>query len=218
MRINRYIASAGSLSRRHADELIKQGRVKVNGVTALTAQDVKPEQQVTLDNQVLNPAAKTILLMINKPIGYIVSRKGQGAPTIYSLLEQQYKNLKPIGRLDKDSTGLLLMSNNGELINHLAHPSFNKQKVYSVVLNKELTTEARKQIEKGLLLDDGLSKMKIEDISSKHLTVILTEGRNRQIRRTFKALGYDVVKLERTAFGSYRLGDLKPGESKEVSS
>lgn len=216
MRINRFVAAASSLSRRQADKLIADGQVKIDGQSALTGQIVEANQKVTLNGQVLNLSEKTITVIFNKPVGYVVSRNGQGAPTIYSLLPERYQNLKPIGRLDKDSSGLLLLSSDGLLINKMAHPSFNKQKIYEVSLNQPLKSVDKDSIAHGVKLEDGLSKLTIQMANRKHLIVSMGEGRNRQIRRTFKALGYKVTKLNRLAFGEYTLNNLKPKEYKEV--
>ena len=216
MRINRYVASASGIGRRAADKLITEGRVKVDGQLASTAQDVQPNQQVTLDGKLLELPKLAMTIMLNKPTGYVVSREGQGAPTIYSLLPDNYHKLKPIGRLDKDSSGLLLMSNDGQLINSLAHPSFNKEKVYEVTLDKVLSESDKLQIKHGVKLDDGLSRLSVLSLEGKKLVLSMEEGRNRQIRRTFSALGYSVTKLNRIAFGEYHLGNLTPGNYREV--
>ena len=128
MRINRYVALATGLGRRKADKLISESRIRVNGVVATTGQDISGSQKVSLDNNLLNMPELAQLIMLNKPVGYVVSRQGQGASTVYELLPKDYSNLKPIGRLDKDSRGLLLLSNDGQLIQKLSHPSFNKKK------------------------------------------------------------------------------------------
>ncbi len=216
MRINRYVAQASGLSRRTADKLIAIGKVKIDGLVATTGQEVADNQRVTLDDKLLvQPALKTIIL--NKPAGYIVSRKGQGGQTIYSLLPTKYSQLKPVGRLDKDSSGLLILSNDGMLSQRLAHPSFNKQKVYEVVINKALTTNDKQAISNGVNLEDGVSRLKILSHQGRQLVLSMEEGRNRQIRRTFDALGYAVTRLNRISFGDYTLDGLKSGEYQEVS-
>jgi 23S rRNA pseudouridine2605 synthase len=147
--------------------------------------------------------------MMNKPVGYVVSRNGQGSPTIYSLLPLQYHKLKPVGRLDKASSGLLLLTNDGNLANDLTHPSKQKVKIYEISLNLPLQPLHRQMIsDHGIELEDGNSKLQLErreEGNDKDWTVTMHEGRNRQIRRTFGALGYDVTKLHRTQFGPYKL-------------
>ena len=157
--------------------------------------------------------------MLNKPEGYVCSRTGQGSTTIYELLPKHYADLKPVGRLDKDSSGLILLTNDGNLANQLTHPSFRKTKIYEVTLDKPLTKTAQNKIEKGVQLDDGISQLNIKKIQNRYdrkFFVFMREGRNRQIRRTFGALGYKVVKLHRTGFGPYKLDGLETGQNKEI--
>ncbi|HEY1646158.1 MAG TPA: pseudouridine synthase [Candidatus Saccharimonadales bacterium] len=216
MRINRFVAAASGLSRRQADKLIESGQIKVDGILATTGQDINSGKVVTLNGNPLTLPENPLTIMLNKPVGYVVSRDGQGAETIYSLLPSDYAKLKPIGRLDKDSSGLLLLSEDGELIQRLAHPSFNKQKVYELSLDKNLSPTDQHLVNSGVQLEDGLSKLTIQKINGKHLIVSMSEGRNRQIRRTFDALGYKVTKLHRTTFGEFELGKLSPGEYQEM--
>jgi 23S rRNA pseudouridine2605 synthase len=209
MRINKFVASASGMSRRAADTAIAEGRVLVSGVVPSSGHDVKDGERVTLDNRAITPDVKTITIMMNKPVGYVVSRNGQGSPTIYSLLPLQYHKLKPVGRLDKDSSGLLLLTNDGDLANELTHPSKQKTKVYELTLNLPLQPLHRQMIsDHGIELEDGSSRLQLErreDGNDKEWTVTMHEGRNRQIRRTFGSLGYDVIKLHRTQFGPYSL-------------
>lgn len=216
MRLNKFIALATGMGRRPADQAVASGRVQVNGKTATVGQEVNETDQVTLDGLVLTaPDGPTTTIMLNKPAGYVVSRSGQGSTTIYDLLPTEYHHLKPVGRLDKDSSGLLLLTNDGQLTFELTHPSRQKQKVYEVTLDKPLQPLHRQMVvDYGILLDDGPSKFQLErlrDGDEKQWRVIMHEGRNRQIRRTFTALGYTVTKLHRTQFGNYTLGTLRPG-------
>jgi 23S rRNA pseudouridine2605 synthase len=209
MRINKYVASATGMSRRAADATIAEGRVLLNGIAPSSGHDVKEGERVTLDGRAITPAVKTMTIMMNKPAGYVVSRNGQGSKTIYSLLPLEYHKLKPVGRLDKDSSGLLLLTNDGGLANELTHPSNQKTKVYEISLNLPLQPLHRQMIsDHGIELEDGTSKLQLErreEGNDKEWTVTMHEGRNRQIRRTFGSLGYDVVKLHRTQFGPYTL-------------
>jgi 23S rRNA pseudouridine2605 synthase len=214
MRINKYVALASNLSRRQADAAISEGRVLVNGVTPEVGQAIAPDDTVTLDGRAITPPVKTTI-MLNKPVGYVCSRDGQGSQTIYDLLPPQYQHLNPVGRLDKDSSGLLLLTNDGDLANELTHPSKQKQKVYEVTLDKPLEPLHQQMIsDHGITLEDGLSKFMIEKPTDNaaQLVVTLHEGRNRQIRRTFQALGYKIIKLHRTHFGPYALGALRRQE------
>lgn len=183
----------------------------LNGRQATAGADVGDSDVVTLDGQVLTMPAETITVILNKPAGYVCSRDGQGSRTVYDLLPPELHHLKTVGRLDKDSSGLLLLTDDGELANRLTHPRYGKEKVYEITLDKPLKDEDRGQITKGVELDDGISRLRVTGAGDKSLTVAMSEGRNRQIRRTFAALGYDVRSLHRIQFGTYKLNDLKPG-------
>jgi len=220
MRLNKYIAAGTSLSRRKADEVIAAGRVAVNGKAPEQGQDILDTDVVTLDGQRITPVVNTVTIMMNKPPGIVVSRDGQGAQTVYDLLPPEYQQLNPVGRLDKYSSGLLLLTNDGALTQELTHPSRQKTKVYEILLDKPLQPLHRQMIsDHGLMLEDGVSKLQLErqkegdDIA---WVVTMSEGRNRQIRRTFESLGYRVTHLHRTQFGSYHLGNLARGHLQSV--
>lgn len=219
MRINQFLALASGISRRAADAAIADKRVKVNDKLAQVGQEVQPTDKVTLDARLITPPVNSLTIMLNKPVGYVCSRDGQGSKTIYDLLPTKLHHLKPVGRLDKDSSGLLLLTDDGQLAHELTHPSFQKEKVYEVELDKPLIPQYKTRIEQGIMLDDGMSKLNLElpTKNYKLLTVRMYEGRNRQIRRTFEALGYTVTKLHRTHFGSFKLpGDLKRGSYRQL--
>lgn len=210
MRINKFIAGASALSRRAADEAISAGRVKLNGQAAEPGSDVRAGDNVTLDGIKLVAEEKQTILF-NKPTGYVCSRDGQGSKTIYDLLPDEYQNLNSIGRLDKESSGLLLLTNDGKLAQELSHPSKQKNKIYQIELDQALSQPDVNTISKtGVELEDGLSKFILEG-KGRNWTATLHEGRNRQIRRTFEKLGYKVIKLHRTHFGDYSINDLKIG-------
>jgi len=213
MRINKYVAHTTGLSRRAADKAIEQGKVQINDRPAGLGDDVNPDDKVTLDSRPITPAVKTTLIL-NKPIRYVTSRDGQGAKTIYELIPEKYHSLKPAGRLDKDSSGLLLLTNDGGLANQLTHPRYAKTKIYEIELDRPLEPLHQQMIsDRGIGLEDGLSKFSLHKLSSdKDWRVTMAEGRNRQIRRTFDALGYRVTKLHRTQFGSYSLNGLSSGK------
>lgn len=214
MRINKYVALCTGMSRRTADAAIAEARVLVNGEVPTSGYAVKDDDTVTLDGTPITPADKTTI-MLNKPTGYVVSRDGQGSRTIYDLLPEQYHHLKPIGRLDKDSSGLLLLTNDGDLANELTHPRNRKLKIYEVTLKQSLQPLHRQMIsDYGVQLDDGPSKLELERRTddNRDWIVKMSEGRNRQIRRTFDTLGYEVIKLHRTHFASYHLADLGSGK------
>lgn len=214
MRINKFVAGASGLSRRAADDAIAKRRVTVDGKLAVMGQEVTADQQVLLDGSPIHLPTQTQTILLNKPIGYVVSRDGQGSKTVYDLLPAELHNLKPIGRLDKDSSGLLLLTNDGELANTLTHPRFAKIKIYEITLDKPLAPLHRQMMsDHGIQLDDGLSRLQLDRLAEdeKSWRVTMREGRNRQIRRTFEALGYRVTRLHRTQFGTYMLGDLNEG-------
>lgn len=217
MRLNKYIAHETGLSRRAADEAIKQGRVAINGHTATLGTTLNSDDAVTLDGKPITPAVKTLTILFNKPAGYVVSRQGQGSKTIYDLLPYEYHALKPVGRLDKYSSGLLVLTNDGTLAHSLTHPSFEKVKIYLVTLDLPLEPLHRQMIgDFSIQLEDGPSCLKLdrqEEGNDRAWIVTMTEGRNRQIRRTFAALGYKVVRLHRTQFGPYSVSGIKPGRS-----
>ena len=210
MRINKYLALRTGMSRRSADSVIEQGRVLINGTPVQAGQQVAEQDSVTLDGKPVLPRTQTQTILLHKPAGYVVSRNGQGSKTVYDLLPSELLSLKPIGRLDKDSSGLLLLTNDGQLANQLTHPSFQKQKVYQVTIDRPLTASDKQAIEHGVQLDDGMSALILQG-NDHTWKVTMSEGRNRQIRRTFEAKGYTVTKLHRIQFGEYSLGDTPPG-------
>lgn len=215
MRINKFIAQATGLSRRAADAAIDAGRILVNDRTPEAGQQITEKDSVTLDGQLLTMNGRQVTILLNKPVGFVCSRDGQGSRTIYELLPPELQQLKPAGRLDKDSSGLLLMTTDGQLAYQLTHPKFQKLKKYKIAVNKDLTEEDYKKITTdGVMLEDGVSRFSLAPINTqrKEWKVEMQEGRNRQIRRTFEALGYSVVKLHRTHFGPYTLGTLAPGD------
>lgn len=216
MRINKFVALASGLSRRAADASITAGRVQVNNQPPQPGQQVSGDDTVTLDGQTLTVPDASTTILLHKPAGFVVSREGQGAQTIYALLPPELHRLKPVGRLDKDSSGLLLLTDDGGLAQQLTHPSHHKIKLYEVRLNKPLEPLHRQMItDHGIQLGDGPSRLELErlhDGDDTRWRIRMHEGRNRQIRRTFAALGYTVTQLHRTQFGEYRLGSLKPGD------
>ncbi len=217
MRLNKYLALATGISRRAADQSILDGRVTIDGAPATIGSTVTGIEAVTLDKQLLS-LAPIQTIMFHKPVGYVTSRVQQDvAPTIYELLPSEFGHLKPVGRLDKNSSGLLVLTNDGKLAQHLSHPTSGKWKTYEVRLHRGLSQTDREQVAGGVALDDGISMF---DVSGERqpYTVRLQEGRNRQIRRTFAALGYQVTYLHRTHFGDYALDGLAEGEWEAVES
>lgn len=219
MRLNQFIARSTGMSRRKADQAIIDGRVTINEHTAHIGAQVQPDDSVALDGRTVTAAVEIEIctIMLHKPVGYVCSRDGQGSKTIYDLLPENLKLLKPVGRLDKDSSGLLLLTNDGQLAQKLTHPSFTKVKVYEVVLDKELLKTDECVLQKGVKLKDGLSRLQLMQLNDRlHWQVSMHEGRNRQIRRTFASRGYIVTDLHRTHFGDYSLGDLPSGSYRKT--
>jgi 23S rRNA pseudouridine2605 synthase len=221
MRINKFIALASGMSRRAADAAVAAGRVQVNGKPPQAGQDVTDVDIVLVSGRRLEAPQQNQTIAFNKPVGVVVSRDGQGSRTIYDVLPSTFTRLKPVGRLDKDSSGLLLLTNNGELAQRLTHPSYQKTKIYEVTLVQPLQALHRQMIsDHGIQLADGVSKLQLErlhDGNEKEWRITMREGRNRQIRRTFVSLGYQISRLHRTHFGNYTLGNLPAGEYRDMA-
>ncbi len=204
------------LSRREADNLITMGQVLVNGQKAVLGARVSEGDEVKCGGKVVLFLNDYIYLALNKPAGYVSSKKRQGeTPTLYEILPEKYQHLKTVGRLDKDSSGLILLTNDGDFSYQMTHPKFVKTKVYEVELDRALEPLHQQEIaDFGINLPDGKSQLGLTrlDDTRRRWQVTMSEGRNRQIRRTFAAVGYDVVKLHRVQFGKYLLGSLEPGE------
>lgn len=208
-RLNKHIALILGISRREADSLIEKKTVKVNGEVARLGQQIDESSEVEVAGKKLDKTSKLLYIALNKPVGYVSSRHKQGeSPTIYSLLPSELHPLKLVGRLDRDSSGIILLTNDGDFAHSMTHPSFSKVKIYEVELDNPLEPLHQQMIsDHGIQLEDGVSKFMVEKLD-KGYKVTMKEGRNRQIRRTFGALGYTVTKLHRTQFGRFSLGGL----------
>ncbi len=220
VRLNKFIADCTGLSRRKADELIAEGKVRVNRKPAEVGQAIHPDKDtVTLDGKRLEQQKKLYVLFY-KPPGCITTRSDpEGRRTVYDYLPEKYHHLDPVGRLDRDSSGLLLLTNDGELIMQLTHPRYEHQKVYRVTVNKTLNEHIVNKVQTGVTLEpeNKLATQKVLEIIDKHTLVLsLKTGMNRQIRRVFEALGYEVTALKRTAFAGIILQQLRPGESRPL--
>ncbi len=218
IRLNKFLAERLGVSRREADDLIASGQVLVNEKPAVLGARIDKNDKVCYNTKIVAFENAFSYLAMNKPVGYVCSRRAQGdAPTLFELLPKEYQKLKTVGRLDKDSSGLILLTNDGDFAFQMTHPKFHKEKIYEVELDRDLSPLHQQMISDfGVDLDDGKSQFTIirqEDSKDrKHFTVVLKEGRNRQIRRTFQAVGYRVMKLHRTQFGPFVLNDLAPGK------
>lgn len=221
VRLNKFLAERLGLSRRQADDAIAAGKVLINDKPAVLGTRIDKNDKVCYNGGIIPFSVGYLYVGLNKPVGYVCSRRAQGdAPTIYELLPEKYRNLKTVGRLDKDSSGLILLTNDGDFAFRMTHPGFAKTKIYEVELDRALEPLHQQEISDfGIEIGDGVSKLGLErlDESRRRWRVSMQEGRNRQIRRTFGALGYTVERLHRTVFGPYQLSGLKPGEWTEVA-
>jgi len=213
IRLNKFLAERLGVSRREADDLIVAGSVTVNAKPPILGAKIDKNDKVCYNKKIVPFQTEFSYLAFNKPAGYVCSRKAQGsAPTLYELLPKKYHHLKTVGRLDKDTSGLILLTNDGDFAFQMTHPKFHKTKIYEVELDKPLEPLHQQMIsDYGVMLEDGPSQFTVVHDGNKYI-VTLSEGRNRQIRRTFAALGYRVVKLHRTSFGKYELNGLAPGK------
>lgn len=220
IRLNKWLVEAGAApARRKADELISAGRVTVNGDSAQLGQLVARADLVCLDRQVLQIViSEPVIVRYYKPVGRVSSHRPQGNDrSIFTDLSPEHADFKFIGRLDKDSEGLMILTNDGELVQEMSHPSRGHEKTYLIWLNLPLTTLDRKLLLDGVELEDGSSHFHtIETQSDGSYQIVLRQGRNRQIRRTLLALGYTVKRLQRIRIGQYSLGELQPGQSEVV--
>lgn len=211
------MAQASGISRRGADDVIVGGRVIVNGAPGVLGQRVEPDSdQISVNGKTVKLALYNSIVF-NKPAGYVTSRVGQDNPTIYDLLPRELQVLKPAGRLDKDSSGLLILTNDGNLANTMIHPSSGKAKRYGATLNRPLNPADEDRLVKGIPLTEGISRIKIFKVAGAKVSVELVTGWNRQIRRTFEAVGYEVRELERLSIGKVKLGELESGKWRELT-
>ncbi len=218
MRLNRYIANSGVCSRREADELIAKGSIAVNGkVITEMGYKVQRSDTVTYNGKPLKPEKK-VYVLLNKPKGFITTMKDpQGRKTVMQLVQNaSQERIYPVGRLDRNTTGLLLFTNDGDLSKQLAHPSGNVQKIYHVTLDKPLSrTDFENLTQNGVELEDGPVPIDGLSILSDDMTMLgieLHSGKNRIVRRIFEHFGYEVVRLDRTVFAGLSKIDLPRGK------
>ncbi|MGZ5504627.1 MAG: pseudouridine synthase [Chthoniobacterales bacterium] len=220
MRLNRYLAAAGVGSRRHCDELIAAGRVTING-RVCTDFSFQPNEtdHVKVGSKMVRPERR-LDIILHKPAGFVSTRSDPNArDTIFDLLPSHFPRLFNVGRLDVQSEGLLILTNNGDLAQRLTHPRFKIDKEYEVTLNKPWDPELAVKLLRGVMLDGQRAKLeRIQPISQIKLRVILRQGLNRQIRRMFYDVGYEVKKLLRVRVGNLRLGDLPRGHWRPLTS
>lgn len=224
MRINKYLARSGVASRRHADDLILQGRVKINGrpVSQPGVQISLETDVVEVDDRVVSPDKGTYYLMLNKPPGYLVSAKDPHHDRLVTSLLKEYRGkVFSVGRLDYDSAGLIIFTNDGTLAFRLTHPRYKVEKIYEVLCSGQISRAALSQLEKGLVLEDGptapcQTRLVNQNDHSSQVQITIHEGRKRQVRRMFAAVGFPVLTLKRIAFGNLQLGALEPGKFEHI--
>lgn len=221
-RIQKYIASCGVMSRRAAEKEIAAGNVTVNGVRAEIGQAVSDKDVICFHGERIRPEKRKITVMLNKPSGYVTTMSDEmGRKTVNDLVDLP-ERLYPAGRLDKDSEGLLIMTNDGELANRLTHPKSGKKKIYHVYLRGSVDNNALDMLRAMKMLDgEKINPVGVELIkrspTGSVVKFTLTEGKNRQIRRMCEAAGVTVTQLKRVQIGSLRLGDLKTGQYRKLT-
>ena len=213
MRLNRFLAAAGVGSRRHCDELIAAGRVTLNGQVS-TDFSIQPSERdhVKVDGKIVR-AEPRLTLVLHKPSGFVSTKSDPNArDTIFDLLPAKFPRLFNVGRLDAQSEGLLILTNDGELAQRLTHPRYKIDKEYEVTLDKEWDSTLASELLRGIFLDGQRAQIvRLHLISPRRLRVVVRQGINRQIRRMFEAVGYKVKHLVRIRIGNLRLGDLSRG-------
>jgi 23S rRNA pseudouridine2605 synthase len=217
MRLNAYLARAGVASRRGAEELIRAGRVRVNGEVAGLATFVEPRDTVEVDGNSIEPEPLTYVLL-HKPAGVVTTaRDPRGRPTVVGLVGHE-RRVVPVGRLDADTTGALLLTNDGPLAHRLMHPRYEVDKVYEAEVEGEPSDQALAQLAEGVELDDGrTSPAKVDRLSSSHLELTIHEGKKHQVKRMLQAVGHPVRRLHRSRYAGLTLDGLAPGEWRELT-
>jgi 23S rRNA pseudouridine2605 synthase len=218
VRLNAYLARAGVASRRKADELIKAGRVTVNGELGQLNTFVESRDRVEVDGK---PVAKQRLayLLLNKPAATVTTASDpQGRPTVVQLVPSEPR-VVPVGRLDADTTGALLLTNDGDLAHRLAHPRYGVEKMYVVELSRAPSDEQIEQLARGIELDDGpTAPAKLRRVTKNVVELTIHEGRNRQVKRMFEAIGHRVTRLHRSGYAGLDVEGLEPGRWRELTS
>lgn len=217
IRLNKFLSEAGVCSRREADRLIEAGKVFVDGRRAETGMRVSPAQEIKVGKKVIHKGNEMVLLAVNKPEGIVCTEEKKEKHNIIRFLNYPTR-ITYIGRLDKDSEGLLLMTNNGDIINKMMRAGNRHEKEYKVTVNKPVTREFIEKMGQGVpILDTVTRPCKVKAIGKYKFNIVLTQGLNRQIRRMCEYFGYKVTRLERVRVMNIQLGSLKPGEYREVT-
>lgn len=224
-RLNQWLAECTSMSRRKADTLIEQGAVKVNGQPAALGQKVDPHKDVILyDGKRIQPTPQSThkqYVLFYKPAGVVTTKSDpEGRRTLYDVLPEELKHLKPAGRLDRQTSGLIILTNDGAFLQRISHPSHALSKTYRVTVNKPFTKESLKTLETGVFFEEEQALAKgrvVEWHLPKKIDLQLTTGMNRQVRRMIEAVGLEVKTLKRVAIGNLTIGNLRPGQSRPLS-
>ena len=224
MRINKYLADCGVASRRKCDELISQGKVKLNGkVTRELGVDIKPTDVVMFENRVVRPTARRVYFKLHKPKGYVTTASDEkGRKTVVELMRKVQERVYPIGRLDYDTEGLLILTNDGDITNILTHPKNAVKKTYIASIEGEITADDVKNISKGIDIGGYVTQpcsvtIKDKDDKFTRVEVIISEGKNHQVKKMFEAVGKTVAFLKRVSIGEIKLGGLARGEYKALT-
>ena len=217
MRLNRYLSDAGICSRRQADRYLEEGRITVDGVPAVLGQKIRPGQDISLDDQPVHVQTRKVVLAFNKPRGIVCTTEKREKDNIIDYLDYPIR-VYPVGRLDKDSEGLILLTNDGDLMNEVLKARNYHEKEYLVEVNRPVTNPFMKAMSEGVeILDTKTRPCKVIKTGLKSFKIILTQGLNRQIRRMCEALDYRVVSLKRVRVMNIELGDLPTGEYREIT-
>ncbi len=224
MRLQKYMADCGVASRRACEQIIQDGRVTVNGVPAVLGMSVEDGDDVRLDGKRLTPQEKRVVLMLYKPRGVVSTSSDEaGRKTVQAFVSELPYRLYNVGRLDLNSEGLLLLTNDGALANLLMHPRYGVNKTYRVVCDGTLSASEIATLTNGVQLEDGLTaparvtNIRRSTTGGTAFSITIHEGRNRQIRRMLEAIGHRTLRLKREAYGNLKLGDLRPGEWRYLS-
>ena len=224
IRLQKYLAEAGVASRRKCEELIAMGRVEVNGqVVTVPGTKINGEEMIKVDGRQIRQEQKKVYILLNKPVGYISTSKDQfSRKTVLDLIDAVKERIYPVGRLDYDTSGLIVLTNDGELANRLTHPKHEMQKVYRVMIDGSLKEEDIKSFQTGIAIEDyttAPAKVKVIETTKKDSIIELTihEGKNRQVRKMFETLGYAVLRLKRVAVGPIVIEGLEEGKWRYLS-
>lgn len=224
MRLQKYLADAGIASRRKCEELIAAGRVSVNGTVARLGATFEEGDEVLLDGRPVAPQREKVIILFNKPKNVICTNdEGEDRVRVSDFFTQLPYRLYTVGRLDYDSEGLILVTNDGDTANRLMHPRYGTSKTYRVLCTGWLTPEDKRKLRSGVELEDGMTSpaelriLRERQDGRTELLLTIHEGKNRQVRRMLAATGHDTLRLQRTAIGKLELGDLKPGEWRYIT-